>query len=747
MIEPQAREETKSQPQSFHLKNLHFSRCGDLNFEEYGEDIDVLNLGNGIAMDSTVWQFREIFFQLLNYQYGHLSENDLFDSVDESATSSTDNDHDNNCIVLKDFEGINLCSKEQNYLDFFSVHFKSCPKENVHELLGSFSKLHRDKKNIMEAEDFHRLIIECVTAFCLYIIESRVGAMELLEKFEADLYEKTISYDFIVKPVDDHKRHRISTLISQIEALKKLYERYNKVCKEYSDAKHQLYLSQLSLCEEILSFINEELGLLDKQQELIEYIKSSKNHYSYLQEYLNDLPALFLPILKRYTISSKYEDGHRILDVKMVAGTFACVKAVINQYLCFSSLETGDLIRLYADSVIYADTELIFPGVSFACISPKIVKKKHDQIYISTDALVLSESNITGPALSGRSGNYSLKKGQAGSDGANGRYGNPGGNIMIISSCLKPGNWCLTADGSCGEDGQTGGNGGSGWTPSREGQDGVECDFEQDRTFFRYDYDSVLINYGTLGENGGQGGDAGMGGAAGKSGISGKIQLIDLENSKNCMETQTKIKDGQSGNPGKPGSAGKHTRQGRDYGAYARKHGFWKSVFSRRDKRKKSKIWGELTHPSIPDARGSGRCIERKCSSLPHQQKSESHPDFTIGYRGENCDGKRSQIKVNHNIANENKLIDKCACFHSIKVQYQKSLQHWNAASHTKFLNAFACKIGESLDEDFTKLKHSDIIKKRVMFGRAVFILNLKIFKRNLNSKPLPKCKEHKFSS
>ena len=137
------------------------------------------------------------------------------------------------------------------------------------------------------------------------------------------------------------------------------------------------------------------------------------------------------------------------------------------------------------------------------------------------------------------------KNGKAGSDGENGRYGNPGGHIMFLAETLDHNGFNLSANGSRGEDGQNGGKGGDGWSPSRAGTDGSEPKFTELG-------DQVIINYGTYGQDGGQGGDGGMGGAPGKSGISGKVELINLESDEKSCVSQVPIDDGEPGLPGEP---------------------------------------------------------------------------------------------------------------------------------------------------------------------------------------------------
>ena len=699
-------------PSTCYNDQFHFSRSDYLIFEHFGEDIDLFNLDKGIAVDGPLLKFRDLFHHLLECRYGHLSENQLFGNPNQSDDSieSKDGDNTSQIILLHDFESIGKCSVVQKFLDFFSAHFESCPKELVSQFLRSFSELFKEKKDIFDTDDFHRVVIDCVTAFCLYLIDSRVRVMEVLEQIETDVHQATTSYSFLQKPPEENQQQEINDFLKQIQNLNKQYEKCNKESSEYTPEKHQLYQSQISLYTRILSFINKQLISLDSRKQVEEYLNSNKNHYSYLQEYLSHLSALLSPMLQRYTISYEHKDDYRIFNVKFVAGTFVGADASLKEWLekYPMRLKPGDHLRFFADSVVYADTNITLPGISFACISPKTVCTNKPTISINTDGLPISENDRPGTAFSGEAGNEHSQQGKPGSDGDNGRYGNPGGHTLLVSGSLCPSNWVLSANGSRGENGQNGGKGGAGWSPCYKGRDGEAKEF---KTSWKH---SVIISYGTFGKNGGQGGDAGMGGAAGKSGISGKIQLIDLENDQNCRATQKKIEDGILGNPGLSGRGGRHTRHGKDYGAYA-KHPNCIRTFGtflfRRDYRKKKTVEGKLRHNSIPRNHGSGKWYECRGKSLPYQMKTGSHPDFTSFLRGRNIKGKNAQVKVNHAVANENKAIDKCACFHSMQEQCQQSLQHWNAKSHASFLSAFAQKIGEVLKGNFTVLKHSEMIR------------------------------------
>ena len=699
---------------------FHFLRPDDLIIGDSGDDIDVFNLDKGIAADGPLLEFRDLFHQLLEYRYGHLSENQLFGNLNQSQDDiESKEDGDDTAmrvILLDDFEIIGKCSSEQTFLDFFSAHFESSPKELVGQFLRSLSELFKEKKDIFDTDDFHRVVIDCVTAFCLYLIDSRVRVMEVFEQIETDVHQATISYSFLQKQLEENQQQKIEDFIERIQDLNKQYKKCNGESSENTPEKNQLYQSQISLYQTIVSFIDPELISLDTRIQVDECLNSNKSHYSYLQEYLNHLCALLSPMLQRYTISYEHEDDYRIFNVKFVAGSFAGANAFLKEWLEKNSmgLKPGDHLRFFADSVVYADANITLPGISFACISSKTSCTDKDGVSINTDGLSILDNDFSDTALSGEAGNqYSNHDGKPGIDGNNGRYGNPGGHILLVSGSLCCDDWNLSANGSRGENGQNGGNGGAGWSPSSEGRDGYNPKFKSG-----WGYSScksrVIINYGTFGENGGQGGDAGMGGAAGKSGISGKIQLIDLENNENCQENREKIEDGMSGIPGLSGKGGKHTRHGKDNGAYAKHAGFWGTCgnfFSGKDCRQTTTIVGELTHSAIPKLRGSGACYEEDGTSLPYAEKAGSHPDFSSSGRGKNKDGRKSQVKVNHAVANENKAIDKCACFHSMQEQCRQSLQHWNAKSHASFMSAFAKKIGEPLEENFTVIKHSEMTR------------------------------------
>ena len=370
----------------------------------------------------------------------------------------------------------------------------------------------------------------------------------------------------------------------------------------------------------------------------------------------------------------------------MVAGTISSAINALKE-----NLRPGDELRLIADEAIYGDQDIEFEGVNIACVAPKIKNvKENGPLCIKTDGKLLPQNSNAKKASNGMNGTASDKAGKPGADGMNGSCGNPGGHILVVAKNLSHNEFVFSANGSRGDDGQDGGDGGDGWTPLACGRDGEAKKFIGQGL----GYDVVMISYGTRGENGGPGGDAGHGGAPGKSGVSGKIQLIDLDNEINCQTRQERIEDGRAGMPGIPGKGGGNTRHGLDYGTYVEHKGWTKMLthyYLGSDI--SSLISGELRHPNIPPP-GYGSCYVLPGKGFPSQIKGPSHPDFTN--RGVQNSGKHSRVLVNFSIAKENRAIDIRSCLTSAWQLCQEPAQHWNITSHSKFLSAFAQRIGET---------------------------------------------------
>ncbi len=262
-----------------------------------------------------------------------------------------------------------------------------------------------------------------------------------------------------------------------------------------------------------------------------------------------------------------------------------------------------------------------------------------------------------------------------------------------------------------GEDGQSGGDGGAGWSSTVEGKDGTDPKFEEG---WLKNNSSVVISFGTRGNDSGRGGHAGMGGASGKSGVSGKIEILDLNNELNCPTSQEQAEDGKPGQPGNPGKGGKHTTHGTDRGKYGTTLKFFSKIRTMathtRPQKTITNAEGELCHDeisydrSIPHPTVETYNYEKPANNKEiSQTKNKDHPDFVD--RGCNRDGETAKVKVNSSLANENKAVDKQACFQALREQCRQSFQHWNCESHNRFLGAFAKKIGE--------LHHSDLIGTR----------------------------------
>lgn len=646
--------------------------------------------------DSAYFKFYKIFRQLLERQYGHLSEDCLFGKISEEG--------DNDVILLNAFQKLEKCIQLKEFQEFFSKQFPEAEdSELLCQLQKSFSDLFNEVKGDCNPEQFYRLIVDEVTTYCFYLINSRTRTMQVFEQFEQEVHDKFTSYDFLKNPPLDSVKMTLASLLQEIDKLGKNYAMCNKISINIDMRK--LYQQQINLYKRTLSLFKSQKWV---ETDSIEHCLDSKtNHFSYLHEHIRRLKALLSPLQEPYSVSI----GSNCHTVKMVAGTVSGALSALNKRGVH--LKSGDEVRLCADTALYGDHNICsrdFEGVNIVCIAPKFPCKKNEKLRIKTDGKPLDSSHPTSNAESGNSGTEHDKAGKPGCDGENGQYGRAGGHILLLSQNLCHNDFDLSADGSVGEDGQNGGDGGAGWMPWRKGKDGSSPKFDSG---WLENGDAVVISYGTYGENGGPGGDAGMGGAPGKSGISGKIELVDLQNPENCKKTQSVIEDEKPGCPGKPGKGGRHTKHGKDSGAYAKSASFggrFLNFFSGSEQRSIDYIRGELIHPKVTHAPGSGRQYEAAARGLPRQLKHEDHPDFRD--RGAHQAGKSTQVKMNTALANENKAVDKHACLQSMYQQCQQSLQHWNAKSHNQFLGAFAQKIGEAHQiHTFVALTHSEKIK------------------------------------
>ena len=644
--------------------------------------------------DSPYFKFHNSFRNLLEKQYGHLSEDCLFGKMSDEG--------DDDVLLLKTFQKLEECSQLKEFQELFSIQFPE-PEDSVLlcQLQKSFSDLFNEVKGDCSPEQFYKLIVDEVTNYCFYLIDSRTRTMKEFEQFEQEVHEKFTSYDFLKNPPLDSTKIKLASLLQEVD---KLGKKYAAICNSNVEMR-KLYQQQINLYKQILSLFKSQNWI--ETSSIEGCLDSKRNHSSYLHEHILRLKVLLSPLQEPYSVST---EGNRH-TVKMVAGTISGALSALTK--SGVHLKSGDEVRLCADAALYGDHNICsrdFEGVNIVCISPKLPCKKGGKLCIKTDGKSLESSHSTHYARSGNSGTEYDKAGKPGCDGENGRYGHAGGHILLVSQNLHHNDFDLSADGSPGEDGQNGGDGGAGWMPCRQGKDGSSPDFDSG---WLKNGNAVVISYGTYGENGGPGGNAGMGGAPGKSGISGKIELLDLQNSENCSKTQPKVEDGKPGRPGKPGKGGKHTKHGKDCGAYAesaRFGGRFLNFFSGSEQRSISSIRGELYHPNVEYLPGSGCQREAAAKGLPQQRKHENHPDFRD--RGAHNSGKSTRVKLNTALADENKTIDKNACLQSMYQQCQQSLQHWNVKSHNQFLGTFAQKIGSANQIDsFVAFTHSEKIK------------------------------------
>ena len=720
-----------------------------INSESEGDESSTSKIVASASPDSPLTIFQDKFRQLLENWYGHLSAEDLFGRPSEEEKNDT--------VLLSVFQqSLQKCNQLGNFEKFFRDQFQD-PEDKtlLAELQGSFAELYEELKGNTSADQFSRLIMDEVTVYCFYLIDSRTRNMQVFEQFEQDMHKKFTSYEFLSQPVSEYAND-VSSLLAKIDRLGENYAKCSRSAAEcipcpngcsaevkrqhmkhhleqecvggdadtkaetvgnktvgnkmaYTRKKKKLYGEQKKFYKQFLKH-----KWIPEASNVLKCLNSGSNHYSYMHEHIRRLRTLLSPLQQHYSVSK----NNRVFTVKMVAGTISgALFALTESDIC---LESGDEIRLCADTVLYMDRDIEgedFSGVNIACIAPKLECKGREKFRVRTDGKQLDnfQQKVAHAAESGKPGTARDKAGTTGSDGENGRYGHAGGHILLVAQSLNHDDLDLSANGSSGENGQDGGNGGPGWTPLKVGEDGKSPVFSN----WLKSNDAVIISYGTFGEDGGPGGDAGMGGAVGKSGISGKIELFDLQNEDNCMRKQAKIEDGKRGSPGKPGKGGKHTRHGMDLGAFA-EISFWGGVGSfftashltGIDHREITDIRGGLTHDRIEAHLGSGEQYEVQCSGLPHQRKREDHPDYRTSGRGQHREGKSMQVKVNTSLANENQAIDKQACFQSMYQQCQQYLQHWNAGSHNKFLGSFAQKIGEGCQvHSFVALTHSEKMK------------------------------------
>lgn len=600
------------------------------------------------SLNSPNFKFHETFRQLLENRYGLLSEKVLF------------GEGDGDVILLSDFQKLEKCSQLKDFKEFFLKQFpKPKDKDLLCHLQKSFADLFEEVKGDTSADQFHRLIKDEVTAYCFYLIDSRIRNMQVFEQFEEELHQKFTSYDFLIQPSSDDVKKKLLSLLQEINELGEEKTEHDKLANiADTQKKRMFYERQIKLYKEVLALLNSQNWI--RTDSVMQCLDSNSNHYSYLHEHLYHLGVLLIPLQKRYSVSEG--NSNRIFTLKMAAGTVSGALSALTESGVW--LESGDEIRLCADTVLYLDQDIHFEGVNVVCFAPKLERKKSGKFCIKTDGKPLDSVNLPnkGTARSGDPGTEHGKDGTPGSHGENGRCGHAGGHILLVAQNICPDDFDLSANGSPGGDGQDGGDGGPGWTPLKDGEDG-EC--PKFTSGWLRTGDAVIINYGTFGENGGSGGDAGMGGAPGKSGISGQIEIFDLQNEENCKKSEpVPIEDGKAGSPGKCGNGGKNRKHGMDWGAYAKKAhfgGWCVNLFTGSEQRVFAKdVRGELEHSSINPEPGfrahhGKRNYEVSANSVPRQVKDAKHTYFNC--RGRNNPGKKAQVKLNSTLSNENKAI------------------------------------------------------------------------------------------
>ncbi|XP_064399293.1 uncharacterized protein LOC135345779 isoform X1 [Halichondria panicea] len=590
--------------------------------------------------------------------------------------------------------------------------------------------------------------------------------MHLFEQFECKLYQRIISFEFLstdccsfkcalnmlFKELEEGVSVECCEKISIIQKLQDRHSSCSLECnKEAEENRLDVYQEEVKLYQKLLEVISTQTQVQVDTTVLEQILKSKENHFSYLHENLTRLVKLLLQIVLPYSIFSQSRDGSTVYTIKMVAGLSSSALSAFDEWISRNkptkTLQSGDEIRLCADAVLYADSDVYHHGVSVVCIALKLICKKVSQttsevlnktassvylegtrqcITINTEGKCIEFSDRPIKARPGEDGTETAKDGKPGVDGENGQYGNAGGHVLLVASNICISDFNLLASGSPGGDGQNGGDGGAGWTPTVKGIDGNNApEFEAGRLQTN---SSVVISFGTRGVDSGHGGDAGMGGAAGKSGVSGKIEILDIDNEWNCHVTQNQVKDSKPGQPGDPGKGGKHTRHGMDYGRYGKSLLFWARVVtlvtSTRPTDSIDNYSGELCHDEIlydrsiphPNVEQYEKPARDK---IPMQVKKNDHPDFVN--RGCNRDGETAKIKVNNSLANENKAVDKQACFYAFHEQCRQSLQHWNCKSHNRFLGAFARKVGEIHDTEFMSITRSEANRSKCVIWMSQF--------------------------
>ena len=315
--------------------------------------------------------------------------------------------------------------------------------------------------------------------------------MQAFVKLEKTMYEWFTEYSFLKHSCEINIR-------DQLEELHKL-KNDDKSCNwdttPYTENKHSIFQQQIKVYQVCLSYlINSQLLSHEECSTVEPYLKpSERSLFSFLHEHINRLHSLLSPLIQRYYFSETFEHDHCVYEVKMVTGTISGAITALRENMK-RSLRQGDEIRLIADTAIYGDQDIEFEGVNIACIAPKIINVKEEgRLYITTDGKLLPHNPNREKASNGKKGTAGSndKAGTPAADGMNGRYGNPGGHILLVANNLVHDEFVLSANGSRGDDGQDGGDGGDGWTMQRMVK---RYDFIENGWIVMMLYSSVMVH-------------------------------------------------------------------------------------------------------------------------------------------------------------------------------------------------------------------------------------------------------------
>ena len=301
------------------------------------DDIEPSITGTICSDGESYYQFRKVFFQLLEEQYGHLSVKDL---IGEDG---------NDMIVLVAFqEKLKSCSELEDFRNSFSDLFL-LPEECgslLQQLKNLFVSLF--SKGSCQPEQMLTFILDEVSAFCFHLINVRINTNKVFEQFEEDLYEELTSYDFIASFQ--------SAFVIEVplrDICKKLAECNQSIIS--SSERKVLYQQQMNVYKEALSYLNNPKWKWKKVradlEELGSSLNSQRNHSSYLHEHIGYLHALLSPLLEPYSFSRTEEEPY-VYTVRMRAGTVSKVLSKIKLNYSGQLVESRGEVRLLADTVL-----------------------------------------------------------------------------------------------------------------------------------------------------------------------------------------------------------------------------------------------------------------------------------------------------------------------------------------------------------------------------------------------------------